>query len=283
MKFGFKRVYVLMALGVILVLSGCDYDFLLLDPKGPVGKEEKDLIVWSFLIMLLVVVPVIIMSIWFSIAYNEKNTDAEYKPEWSHSTAIEFWVWTIPCLIILALAVLTYKTSHSLDPRKPLTSDLPSVQVQVVALDWKWLFIYPKYKIAVVNEMAMPVDRSIEFVITSDSVMNSFFIPQLGSQIYAMAGMENRLHLMASEVGEYLGMSANYSGYGFSGMKFKAHAVSEEEFLSWVEKVKSSSAVLADEEYAVLAKKSKNNPVKYYQLQSSLLFNSIIEKYTGAQ
>lgn len=269
----------------ILFLTGCDFDYLLFDPKGPIGEEQKHLIINSFLIMLIVVIPVIVMTVWFSLKYRDTNEGAEYEPEWHHSNKIEFWAWTVPCLIILTLGYITFITSHSLDPRKVIDSgnDNPVLQVQVVALDWKWLFIYPEYEIATVNEMAMPVNTTVEFLVTSDTVMNAFFIPQLGSMIYAMAGMENRLHLLADEPGKYAGASANYSGYGYSGMKFTAHAVDQAGFDAWVQQVKSSSKTLDNETFKALAKKSRNNPAEYFKLGTPLLFNSIVEKYTGPQ
>jgi len=174
------------------MLGGCEY--LLFDPKGPIAAEQMDLIILSFLVMMIVVVPVFFMTFWFSIKYRDGNKKSEYLPHWEHSNKIEVVVWSVPLAIIIALGIITYKTSFSLDPRQALESENPTLRVQVVALDWKWLFIYPEQEIATVNEFAMPVDTPVEFLITSDTVMNSFFVPQLGSMIYAMAGMENQLY-----------------------------------------------------------------------------------------
>ncbi len=269
-------------LSVLFLLGGCD-EYALFDPKGPIGEEEKWLIIMSFLVMMIVVIPVYFMVFWFPYRYRKSNDKSTYAPDWEHSNAIEVVVWTIPLLIIIALGIITYKTSHSLDPRKALSSDKPAITVQVVSLDWKWLFIYPEYEIATINEMAMPVNTPVEFLITSDTVMNSFFIPRLGSQIYAMSGMENRLFLEASEEGVYRGISANYSGFGFSGMKFKAHATSDQGFQQWIEKVKRSPDTLGKAEYTALTAKTKDHDVEYFANVNPLLFNSIIEKYTGAQ
>ena len=258
-------------------------DYLLFDPKGPIAAEQMDLIIWSFLIMMIVVIPVIIMTVWFAVKYRASNKEAEYKPHWEHSNLIEFVVWSVPLAIIIVLGVITYKTSFSLDPRQAIKSDKPTLRIQVVAMDWKWLFIYPEQEIATVNELALPVDTPVEFLITSDTVMNSFFVPQLGSMIYAMAGMENQLHLIADQTGTFRGMSAHYSGYGFSGMKFKAHSKTEQDFNQCVNKVKASPTTLSPEVYKKLSVRSKDNQVTYYSSVNPLMFNRIIEKYTGVQ
>lgn len=278
------RLYRLAIIPLLMMLGGCDY--LLFDPKGPIAAEQMELIIFSFLIMMIVVIPVFFMTFWFSIKYranNSKNTESDYRPEWEHSNKVEAVVWSVPLAIIIALGVITYKTSFSLDPRKPIESDQATMRIQVVALDWKWLFIYPEQGVATVNELAMPVDRPVEFLITSDTVMNSFFVPQLGSMIYAMAGMENQLNLIADQTGDYRGLSANYSGFGFSGMKFRALVKTEDEFASWVDNVKATNEALSKDVYATLAKKTKDHPVEYYSQVNPLLFNRIIEKYTGAQ
>lgn len=267
-------------LASMLLLTGCD--FLLFDPKGPIAEEQMDLIILSALVMLIVVIPVLVMSVWFPIKYRANNTKNEYKPNWEHSNKIEAVVWTIPILIIVALGTITYFTSHSLDPRKPIESDKPTMVVQVVAMDWKWLFIYPEQGIATVNEMAMPVDTPVEFLVTSDTVMNSFFVPQLGTQIYAMSGMENRVHLIGDEEGTYLGFSANYSGFGFSGMKFNAMVTSDQGFDDWVAKVKAAPQPLNDENLAALRVKSRDVAPMHFSDVNPLLFSNIIEHYTGA-
>jgi len=258
-------------------------DYLLFDPKGPIAAQQMDLIIWSFLIMMIVVIPVIGMTIWFSVSYSAKKERGDYDPHWEHSNPIEIVVWSIPLLIIIALGIITYKTSFSLDPRQPIQSEKPTMRIQVVAMDWKWLFIYPEQEIATVNELAFPVDTPVEFLITSDTVMNSFFVPQLGSMIYAMAGMENQLHLIADKTGTFRGMSAHYSGFGFSGMKFKAHSQTDQDFETWVNKVKASPTTLSPEVYKQLSVKSKDNKIAHYSSVNPLMFNRIIEKYTGVQ
>ncbi|MCB5187606.1 ubiquinol oxidase subunit II [Methylobacillus caricis] len=266
------------SLVVTLLLSGCD--FVLFDPKGQIGVEEKSLIITAVLLMLIVVVPVIIMTVVFAWRYRASNKNATYAPDWSHSNKIEAVVWTIPVLIILVLGYITWKTTHSLDPRQPIVAEQPQITIQVVSLDWKWLFIYPEQGIATVNELAFPVNTPVRFEVTSGTVMNSFFIPQLGSQIYAMAGMKNTLHLIANESGVYRGLSANYSGHGFSGMKFNANVTSQEKFNEWVQEVKQSSTTLDSGKYATLEKASFNNPIERFSSVSSNFYDAIVEKYT---
>ena len=253
----------------------------LLDPVGQVGIEERNLIITATLLMLLVVVPVIAMTFIFAWKYRASNKDATYAPKWSHSTKIEVVIWTVPILIILALGVLTYKSTHALDPYRPLESDVKPLTIEVVAMDWKWLFIYPEQGIATVNKIVFPANTPINFRITSDTVMNSFFIPGLGGQIYAMAGMQTKLHLIANHNAEMDGISANYSGAGFTGMKFKAIATSQADFDAWVNEVKASPKQLDQAEYAALSKPSQNNPVALYSSYAPNLFQTIIDKYEG--
>ncbi|MCM2132120.1 ubiquinol oxidase subunit II [Larsenimonas rhizosphaerae] len=275
----FKKLALLA--GTAALLSGCDS--AILDPKGPIGVEQRNLIVIAVLLMLIVVIPAIVMTVLFAWKYRASNKDATYSPNWSHSNKIEAVVWGIPCVIILVLATITWKTSHSLDPFKALEGyDEEPLTIEVVALDWKWLFIYPEQQIATVNEVAFPANVPIEFQVTSDTVMNSFFIPHLGSQIYAMAGMQTEVNLLASEPGDYPGISAQYSGSGFSGMKFNARALdSREQFQAWVNQVQQSPKQLNQSAYDKLAKPSEDAPVEYYSTVIPNLFTSIIHKYMG--
>lgn len=283
-----------VALAIVLVATLGFFGWLfssnmvLFDSKGPIGQAQETLIIVSVLLMAIIIIPVLIMSVYFPYKYRHTNKDAEYKPNWEHSNKIEAVVWTVPCLIILALGWVTYKTSFSLDPREELVSDKEPITIQVVAMNWKWLFIYPEQQIATVNEVAFPVDQPVRFVVTSDTTMNSFFIPQLGSQVYAMAGMENRLNLMATEEGSYRGISANYSGFGFANMRFQAHAKDDADFDQWVEKVKTSESTLNDESYDWLTANAEEqiktpHPVTYFATVDPLRFKDIIEKHSGAQ
>ncbi|MGA7817483.1 ubiquinol oxidase subunit II [Caballeronia sp.] len=268
-----------LAIFPALLLSGCKME--LFDPKGSVGLAEKELILNATYAMLIVVVPVILLTLLFAWRYRQSNTSAEYLPKWAHSTKIEIVMWLVPSLIILYLGIMTWKSTHALDPYKPLVSVAKPITVEVVALDWKWLFIYPEYGIATVNQIEFPVGTPVNFKITSDSVMNSFFIPQLGGQIYAMAGMQTKLHLIADEAGDYAGISANFSGAGFSDMKFRAIATTPEEFAAWVAKVKASPSELNNANYAAVAAPTEKHPVQYFSKVDANLFHSIIAKYNN--
>jgi cytochrome o ubiquinol oxidase subunit II len=262
-----------------LFLSGCKMD--LLDPKGSVGLAEKELILNSTWAMLIVVVPVIFLTLLFAWRYRESNKSATYLPKWAHSTKIEVVIWLVPSLIILYLGIMTWKSTHALDPYKPLVSEVTPINVEVVALDWKWLFIYPELGIASINQLEFPVGTPVNFRITSDSVMNSFFIPQLGGQIYAMAGMQTKLHLVADEAGDYAGMSANFSGEGFSDMKFRAIATTPEAFAAWVKTVKASQTELDGVNYAAVAAPSAKHPVQYFSKVDVNLFQKIVASYNN--
>ncbi|MEI7053237.1 MULTISPECIES: ubiquinol oxidase subunit II [Pseudomonas] len=275
----YPRLLGLVPLLGTLLLGGCN--MTLLNPTGQVGLEQRNLIITATLLMLLVVVPVIVMTFLFAWKYRASNKDAVYTPKWSHSTKIEVAVWTIPVLIIIALGYITYISTHKLDPYRPIESDVKPVTIEVVALDWKWLFIYPEQGIATVNKIVFPAHTPVNFRITSDAVMNSFFIPGLGGQIYAMAGMTTKLHLIADRNAEMDGISANYSGAGFTGMKFKAIATSQEDFDAWVSEVKKAPKQLEPAEYAALAKPSQNNPVELYSSVTPNLFQTIVDKYEG--
>ncbi|MDI7773912.1 ubiquinol oxidase subunit II [Asticcacaulis sp. EMRT-3] len=259
------------------MLSGCK--MALMDPQGPIGAQEKDIILLATGLMLIVVIPVILMTIGFAWKYRESNRKAVYAPDWEHSTRIEAVVWAIPCLIILALATVTWISTHQLDPYKPLTTanKAKPVEVQVVSLDWKWLFIYPQYGVASVNQLALPVGTPVHFDLTSATVMNSFFIPQLGSQIYTMTGMQTQLSLIADHPGAYDGMSANYSGIGFAGMKFKALAMQPADFDAWMARAKTHP-LLDSASYAALAAPSEKVAVAYYGSVDPHLYHNILNK-----
>ncbi|MHC8402689.1 ubiquinol oxidase subunit II [Pseudomonas sp. MDT1-17] len=275
----YPRLLGLLPLIGTLLLSGCN--MTLLNPTGQVGLEQRNLIITATLLMLLVVVPVIVMTFLFAWKYRATNTNAVYTPKWSHSTKIEIAVWAVPVLIIIALGYVTYVSTHALDPYKPLESDVKPITIEVVSLDWKWVFIYPEQGIATVNKIVFPTNTPVNFKVTSDSVMNSFFIPGLGGQIYAMAGMQTKLHLIANRDAEMEGISANYSGAGFTGMKFKAISTSQENFDAWVSEVKKAPKQLEKAEYEALTKPSQNNPVELYSSVTPNLFQIIVDKYEG--
>lgn len=211
--------------------------------------------------------------------YREGNKKAKYTPDWGHSLVAEIIWWGVPLVLIVILGVITWKSTHALNPYKEIVNGKKPVAIQVVALDWKWLFIYPEQEIATVNYIQFPENTPVNFSISADAPMNSFWIPQLGGQIYAMPGMTTKLSLIANETGVFRGMSSNISGDGFAGMTFKAESSREEEFESWVSKVKSSGNYLTNDEYKQLVKPSKNNPVKVYSGVESGLFNKIVMQY----
>ena len=262
-----------------LALSGCSS--VLLDPKGDVGVQVTSLIVTAFGLMLIVVIPVIVLTLWFAWRYRKANTRATYAPNWSHSSAIETVVWLVPLAIIAALGVLTWRSSHTLDPHKPLASAATTLQVQVVSLDWKWLFIYPEQGIATVNELVLPKDRPVHFRVTSGSVMNSFMVPALGSQIYAMAGMDNDVYLVANHEGQYSGRSTNYSGAGFARMTFGTRVTSTQGFNDWVAQTQQQAApgLSFAQGYAALATPSVGAPVQRFSAVSPTLYQDIINSF----
>ncbi|MEM6229830.1 ubiquinol oxidase subunit II [Shewanella scandinavica] len=263
---------------VAFMLAGCDGGVL--DPKGQIGIDEKHLIIVATLLMLIVVIPVIAMTLYFAWKYRDGRDQEIYAPKWAHSTAIETVVWIVPIVIVIVLGVITWGSTHDLDPYKPLDHEAKPVTVEVVSLDWKWLFIYPEQGVASVNELAFPANVPVNFKITSDTAMNSFFIPQLGSQIYSMAGMTTKLHLIANEPGTFDGISANYSGAGFAGMKFKAIATqTPADFDAWVAKLKQQGKTLDSAAYATLAKPSEYNPVEYFGSVSKGMFDQIVMQY----
>ena len=269
------RVLVLSLVGVLS--SGCR--LTLMDPKGRIAADEKSLILTAASLMLLVVIPVIGMTLGFAWRYRESNARAKYLPNWSYSHRIEVVVWAVPCAIIAVLGTLTWQTTHSLDPYKPLESSIKPITIDVVALDWKWLFIYPEQRIATVNEVEFPAGMPVNFKITSDTVMNVFFIPQLGSQIYAMAGMQTQVNLIADTAGTYDGLSTNFSGAGFPDMKFTATASSPADFDAWVAKVKASPNKLGLDNYSELSKPSSKDPVKYFSTVEPVLYAAVLDKY----
>jgi cytochrome o ubiquinol oxidase subunit II len=266
---------------VLLALGGCS-DIELLNPKGDIGAQERTLILLALGLMLLVVIPVIVLTLVFAWRYRASNTRATYSPNWSHSNAVEAVVWTIPCIIVLCLGVIIWRSTHSLDPYRPLEASSKPVRVDVVALNWKWLFIYPDYGIASVNQLEIPVNTPVDFKLTSASMMNSFFIPQLGSQIYAMAGMQTQLHLIANSAGTYAGRSSSFSGPGFSDMHFAAVATSRQEFDEWVRRAKASPLSLDNATYRSLEQPSIGNPVAVYTNVAPGLFEGIVKQYMGA-
>lgn len=269
-----KRV---CAYAMLAMLSGCSMQ--LLNPKGSIGEQEKNLIIVATALMLLVVIPVIGLTLYFAWRYRASNTTAKYSPKWSHSNRIEAVVWTIPCVIVVILAVMIWRTTHSLDPYKPLESKVAPVHVEVVALNWKWLFIYPDYGVASVNHLEIPVGTPVEFKLTADSMMNSFFVPSLGSMVYAMPGMQTQLHLIADSTGTFNGMSAAFSGRGFSDMKFDTVSSTRAQFDAWIAQARQAKDKLNVKTYGTLAMDSNGYPATLYGASEPGLFESVVNRY----
>jgi len=235
-----------------------------LDPQGPIGIAQRTILIDSVAIMLAIVLPTMAATLGFAWWFRSSNTRAKYMPEFAHSGQLELITWSIPLLTIMLLGGVAWVGSHDLDPAKPLPSKDAPLDVQVVSLDWKWLFIYPDQHVATVNELVIPAGTPVRFALTSASVMNAFFIPQLGSMIYTMNGMRTQLNLSADSTGTYHGLSSHYSGDGFADMHFNVHAVSADQFSAWVAKTQGSGPTLNAQTYGDLARQSLNvTPFSY--------------------
>lgn len=269
----------------ILFLSSCNT--IVLNPAGDVAYQESRLIIIATALMLLIVIPVIGLIFLFIKRYHQNNITASYKPNWNYSFYLEILIWGGPLLIILILSSLTWINTHALDPYQKLarldktryiSKNTKSLTIEVVALDWKWLFIYPEQSIASLNEIVAPINVPIHFKITASSVMNSFYIPALAGQIYAMPGMQTELHAVINKLGKYSGFSANYSGAGFSDMNFKFYAVSNINFNKWINVVKSSNSILKKRNYSFLAIPSVNHKVQYFKNIDHTLYLAILHR-----
>lgn len=271
------------ALVPVLLLSACSTAaYPLLDPHGPIGHSELRLIIIAFLIMLIPVIPVLVMTFWFAWRYRATRAETTSVPGWPEHK-IEWVVWTVPTLIVIALGVLTWITTHQLDPYKPIASPAKPVQIEAIALNWKWLFIYPDEHIATINQLEIPVNVPVSFRITSDTVMASLFIPRLGSQVYAMAGMQTRLHLLANKSGTFTGMNSQFSGAGFPEMHFKVIATSTKDYQSWLRQIRQAGSTLNPARFKQLEQASAHNPVRYFaSIQPPDLFDRVMRKFTSA-
>jgi cytochrome o ubiquinol oxidase subunit II len=263
--------------GAAVIVASCQPAGVL-DPQGPIASAQLLLLINSTEIMLVVVVPVILATLGFAWWYRSSNACASRTWDSAFEGRIEFVTWSIPALIVILLGGVIWIGSHQLDPRAPIPADAKPLRVDVVALDWKWLFIYPDQGIAAVNQLVIPAGTPVSFRLTSATVMNSFFVPQLGSQIYTMGGMTTHLNLLADKPGEYPGISANFSGDGFSDMRFIVKAVSAGDFDGWVAQVRSTGSALDDAAYAELAKPSQAVPPTTYRSVEPKLFDDIIDQ-----
>jgi cytochrome o ubiquinol oxidase subunit 2 len=278
-----NRLRILTLVPLFLALAACD--MVVLSPSGDVAAQQRDLLVMSTWLMLLIIVPVMALTVLFAWRYRHNNREARYEPDWHHSMRLELVIWSAPLLIIICLGALTWLGTHLLDPYRPLDrlgpdqevpADAKALHVNVVALDWKWLFIYPEYGIATVNELAVPVNQPVALRITASSVMNSLYIPEFAGMIYAMPGMETRLHGVLNKTGESEGFSSNYSGAGFSGMRFKVRSLEQGEFDRWLSNARTGQETLTRDLYLQLAKPSEREPVRHFSAVDAELYSAIV-------
>jgi cytochrome o ubiquinol oxidase subunit II len=270
-------VGILAVIAIGFLLQGTNFDVL--NSQGEIADKQRALIDFTILLSFFVVVPVFVLLFGIAWRFRAGNTKAKYRPNWDGNKLLETIWWVLPSAIIVVLSVVIWTSSHELDPYRPLDSDKKPVVVQVIALQWKWLFLYPEQGIATVNQLNFPVNTPVNFTITADAPMNSFWIPSLGGQVYAMSGMSTKLHLKADNIGSYNGSSANISGEGFAGMKFVAKATSQADFDKWVVATKQHSVVLDDQRYEQLVQPSKDSPVTTYVLNETGLYDKIVKKY----
>ena len=273
------------ALALLVGLTACEREVL--NPAGDLAAQQRDLIYFSTAIMLLVIVPVIIMVVFFAWKYRASNKSARYDPKFHHSTALELGIWSIPLLVIICLGAVTWSSTHLLDPfrrldrieeGRPTNPEEAPMVVQVVSMDWKWLFIYPEQNIATVNELVLPVDREVRFDITSTNMMNTFYAPTMAGMIYAMPGMRSQLHAVVNRESVSEGFSANYSGAGFSHMRFQLRAVSDGEFDQWVRQVQAVGEPLTTPAYLALERPTERHPVELYSSAPNGLFARIVNR-----
>ena len=265
--------------GLALATSGCAGSVL--DALGPVGRDDSQILLDALLIMLAIVIPTILLAFWIAWRYRASNTRAEYLPYWSYSGRLEAIVWSIPILTIMFIGGVIWIGSYRLDPFRPLPSKTQPIEVQVVSLDWKWLFIYPREGIATVNQLVVPAGTPVHFSITSASVFNVFFVPRLGSMIYAMPGMVSQLNLQADRPATMFGQSSHFSGDGFSDMQFQVKSLPAAEFAAWTQKVRSAGPMLDEAAYRGLAKQSYKVPTLAFARVDPQLFQAIAEQKFG--
>ncbi|MGB6754886.1 MAG: ubiquinol oxidase subunit II [Xanthobacteraceae bacterium] len=257
----------------MLPLAGCAG---VLDPRGPIGDAERLILFDSVAIMLVIVIPVILATLGFAFWFRASNDRAVYRPTWTFSGQLELLVWAIPTLVITFLGGIAWFGSHALDPYRALPSETAPLEIEVVSLDWKWLFIYPNDGIASVNQLVIPISTPVHFKLTSSGVMNSFFVPQLGSQIYTMAGMTSQLNLQADDAGDYAGLSAQFSGDGFADMRFSVRALPSDLYQKWLTEAKAGDSALDMAAYAQLAKQSIVTKPMTYRAVDPHLFDAVV-------
>lgn len=269
---------------VMIVAAGAvvffqSVDVAVLNPQGEIADKQRALLLFASGLSLIIVIPVYSLLVFFAWRYRDGNKKAAYRPEWASNKWLEIIWWGIPAIIVAMLAVVTFRTSHELDQFRPIESDKAQLKVQVVALQWKWLFIYPEQQVASVNLMQIPEQTPVALDLTSDAPMNAFWVPSLGSQMYAMSGMSSQLHLLANHSGDYRGSSANISGEGFSDMNFTVRASPQTDFDAWIEDIRQNSPGLDMAAYGDLAKPGTVDQPAFYTLADPHLYDKIIMKY----
>jgi cytochrome o ubiquinol oxidase subunit II len=270
-----RLVISLVVIAALLPLQGCAG---ILAPAGPIGSAERTILLDALAIMLAIVIPTILATLTFAWWFRASNTRARFLPTWAYSGRLELIVWSIPALVVFFLGGIAWTASHDLDPALPLTSKTQPLEVDVVALDWKWLFIYPAQRVASVNRLVAPVGVPLNLRITSATVLNVFFVPRLGSEIYAMNGMQSKLYLQADEAGTYPGLAAHFSGDGFSDMAFEVRAVTPAEFATWASDTRASGPSLDEPSYRKLLQQTQNvKPYTYREVQAGL-FDAILQQ-----
>jgi cytochrome o ubiquinol oxidase subunit II len=274
------RLRAISMMSAAMLLASCNEGVL--DPHGPVGRAERVILYDSTAIMLAVIIPVIVLTLVFAWWFRARNSRARYRPDWEYSGRIEMIVWCIPALIILFLGGIAWTGSHDLDPPAPLEASTPPIDIEVISLDWRWLFIYPHEGISSLNRLVVPAGVPLRFRLTSTTVMNSFFVPQLGSQIYAMPNMVTRLNLKADQPGTFAGLSAQFSGDGFSDMRFDLVAMEPDVFERWVTTTKTRGGVLDESTFAELVKPAKAEGAQTYAQVSDGIFDRISSGHMAA-
>ncbi len=284
-----KKITILLTVLSIIVLIGLGYIYLkdqnimLINTKGIIAEKQRNLIFIATGLMLIIVIPVYFMAAWFPYRYRESRKSNDYRPDYDSNNTLETIWWGIPIAIIGVIAVITWISTHELDPYKPLAKKNQQKTIQVISMQWKWLFIYPEEKIVSVNKILIPEDKPISFQITSDAPMNSFWIPQLAGQIYSMNGMSTMLHIEGNELGSYEGMSSNISGEGFSDMRFKVDVVNQKEYDSWVDKIKQSNEVFGMSQYKQLSTPSIRNVQQQFVLTDEDIYQQVMAKYMAKE
>lgn len=273
----------LVGLSIVLALLLWNSDIILMNPQGFVAAEQFELFLISSAMLLLIAVPTVFLFYYFAWKYRETNENAAYDPTGQHGTGFVFAIWAIPIVFMVVLGGLMWTATHRLEPQKAMASDVKPITIQVIAMRWKWLFVYPEHNIATVNFVQIPTGTPVRFELTADEVsMSSFWVPHLGGQLYAMTGHVNPLYLMAEKPGDYPGSSAELNGHGFAGMKFITRASSPEVYESWVRDVQANSTALTDDGYKELLKPSENNLVTFYNQADAGLHEKVVMKYAGA-